>query len=334
MEDSAGGRTARSPGATPSSTTTTTAFPATTPAPASTSSSACFQRTACSDSWQLIAGAGLTHWSSGVRASPVVGDGTQFNASVGLLYTFKPEQPNEWDRRPLIARFGYGQSTDCDLAPIVEWRCFNVNQQDDTSIVLFDVGQVLVQRINGWPLDLAGFIGFLKHEDRGLQPDSWQINAYYKLYYYFGPWWRDTLRTRFGLGGGISYASRVPFSEQRDQDTRGRDTSQAAALSRPHHRHQHRRPVQGARAARDLRRHRRLAPLGHLRLGAPVQQRERRLELHLWLCRDRLLACSSSCSPRCGSARSACARCTSPTRAATPRSRARWWPAATGSRRA
>ena len=70
-----------------------------------------------------------------------------------------------------------------------------------------------------------GFIGFLKHEDRGLQPDSWQINAYYKLYYYFGPWWRDTLRTRFGLGGGISYASRVPFSEQRDQDLRGRDTS-------------------------------------------------------------------------------------------------------------
>jgi len=177
------------------------------------------------DSWQLIAGAGLTHWSSGVRASPVVGDGTQFNASVGLLYTFKPDQPSEWDRRPLIARFGYGQSTDCDLAPIVEWRCFNVNQQDDTSIVLFDVGQVLVRRINGWPLDLAGFIGFLKHEDRGLQDDSWQINAYYKLYYYFGPWWRDRLRTRFGVGGGISYASRVPFSEQRDQDLRGRDTS-------------------------------------------------------------------------------------------------------------
>ena len=174
--------------------------------------------------WQLLAGAGLTHWSSAVRDSPVVGEGTQYNVTVGLLYTFKPDQPNEWDRRPLIARFGYGQSTDCDLMPILA-GCHDTNTQDDTSTVQVDIGQILVKRVNNWPLDLAGFIGFVKHEERGLQEDFWQINAYYKIYYYFGPWWRDTLRTRFGLGAGISYASRIPFSEQRDQALRGRDTS-------------------------------------------------------------------------------------------------------------
>ena len=174
--------------------------------------------------WQVLGGVGVTQWSSGVRGSPVAEDGIQPHAMLGLLYSFKPDQPSEWDRRPLIVRLGYGQSTDCDLLPILG-GCTEVNTQDDTSIVLFDVGQILVKRLNGWPLDLAGFIGFVKHEERGLQQDFWQINAYFKPYYYFGPWWRDWLRTRFGFGAGISYASRIPFSEQRDQALRGRDTS-------------------------------------------------------------------------------------------------------------
>ena len=177
-----------------------------------------------SQSWQLLGGLGLTQWSSGVSDSPVVDSGTQAHAMVGLLYSFKPDQASEWDRKPLIVRLGYGQSTDCDLMPILG-GCTSTNTQDDTSIVQFDVGQVLVRRVNNWPLDLAGFIGLVKHEERGLQEDFWQINAYYKIYYYFGPWWRDTLRTRFGFGGGISYASRIPFGEQRDQALRGRDTS-------------------------------------------------------------------------------------------------------------
>jgi MipA family protein len=177
-----------------------------------------------SQSWQILAGAGLTQWSSGVRNSPVVEDGTQWNAMAGLLYTFKPDQASEWDRRPLILRVGYGGSSDCDLLPILG-GCADINTQDDTSIVKIDVGQVLVKRVNNWPLDLAGFIGFVKHEERGLQEDFWQIDAYFKPYYYFGPWWRDTLRTRFGFGAGISYASRIPFTEQRDQALRNRDTS-------------------------------------------------------------------------------------------------------------
>ena len=178
-----------------------------------------------SQGWQALAGAGVRRWSSGVRASPVVEDGTQTHLMFGLLYGFQPDQASDWDRRPLILRVGYGQSSDCDLLPIVTWQCTSVNTQDDTSIVLFDVGRVLAKRINNWPLDIAGFVGFVKHEERGLQEDFWQMNAYLKPYYYFGPWWREWLRTRFGFAAGISYASRVPFMEQRDQALRNRDTS-------------------------------------------------------------------------------------------------------------
>jgi MipA family protein len=175
--------------------------------------------------WQVLAAAGVTRWSSGVSDSPVVDDGTQGYAMLGLMYGFKPDQAREWDRRPLIARLSYGQSSDCDLLPILGFGCTSTHTQDDTSLVTLDVGQILVKRVNGWPLDIAGFIGFTRHLEDGLQPDFWQINAYFKPYYYFGPWWRDWLRTRLGFGAGISYASRVPFAEQRDQALRGRDTS-------------------------------------------------------------------------------------------------------------
>jgi len=176
-------------------------------------------------SWQVLAGLGVTRWSSGVRGSPVVDADWQPYAMLGLMYGFKPDQASEWDRRPLILRLTYGQSSDCDLLPILGWGCTSVNTQDDTSIVALEVGQVLAKRVNNWPLDIAGFIGLLKHEERGLQEDFWQISAYLKPYYYFGPWWRERLRTRFGFGAGIAYASRIPFAEQRDQALRGRDTS-------------------------------------------------------------------------------------------------------------
>lgn len=176
--------------------------------------------------WQLLAGIGATSWASTVRDSPVVRDDALTpHAMIGLAYGFAPDEPREWDRRPLIVRLGYGESTDCDLLPILNLTCTSRQTQDSTTIQIFEVGQVLVKRVNGWPLDLAGFVGLLRHDEDGLQPDSWQINAYLKPYYYFGPWWRERLRTRLGFGAGIAYASRIPFSEQRDQAIRNRDTS-------------------------------------------------------------------------------------------------------------
>ena len=176
--------------------------------------------------WQLLGGIGATRWSGAVRASPVAEDRAWVpHVMLGLVWGFAPDKPREWDRRPLIVRWGYGQSSDCDLLPIVNWQCTTTNTQDDTSIIKFDVGQILVHKLNGWPLDIAGFIGFVKHEQRGLQEDFWEVNYYFKPYYYFGPWWRHFQRTRLGFGAGISYASRIPHMEQRDQALRNRDTS-------------------------------------------------------------------------------------------------------------
>ncbi|HEX2334812.1 MAG TPA: MipA/OmpV family protein, partial [Burkholderiales bacterium] len=69
--------------------------------------------------WQVLAGAGVTRWSSGVSDSPVVDDGTQPYFMLGLMYGFTPDRASELDRRPLIVRLGYGQSSDCDLIEIL-----------------------------------------------------------------------------------------------------------------------------------------------------------------------------------------------------------------------
>ena len=175
--------------------------------------------------WQALAGVQVTHWSSGVRGSPAVEDKLQTHLTLGVMYGFTPDQASEWQRRSLIMRVGYGQSSDCDLLPIITLQCTTTNTQDPTSIVLIDVGQVLVRRLNGWPLDIQGFVGFVHHLERGLQEDFWQVNGYFKPVYYFGPWLGSRLAPRLGLAAGISYASRIPFMEQRDQALRGRDTS-------------------------------------------------------------------------------------------------------------
>jgi outer membrane protein len=132
----------------------------------------------------------------------------------------------------LLVRFYHGASSDCDLAVIVTLQCTTTHTQDKTSVWAFEIGERLVERLNGWPVDMAAFVGLLRHEERGLQPDFWQVNAYLKGYYYGFPW-RARLRTRLGFGTGISYASRAPFMEVRDQERRGRDTSKLLLYGDP-----------------------------------------------------------------------------------------------------
>lgn len=174
--------------------------------------------------WQLLAGATAERLPRTVTGSPLVEHRMLRTLTLGVMYDLSPEHHAWPENRPLIARALYGASSDCDVIPIATLRCTSTHTQDDTGIAGFEVGRPFVDRLNGWPLDLAGFVGLIRHNERGVQPDFWQINAYFKAYFYGFPW-DARLRTRLGLGVGLAYARRVPFSEQRDQAVRGRATS-------------------------------------------------------------------------------------------------------------
>jgi outer membrane protein len=177
-----------------------------------------------SERWRLIGGLAAKRWSSGVRASPIVENRTQLAAQLGLGYDFSPDH-NAWpEGRPLIVKVLHGKSTDCDVAQVMLLKCTSTNTIDQTRVTAIEMGRPFIERLNGWPLDFVGYVGLLQHSERGLQDDSWQANAYMKAYYYGFPW-SERVRTRVGLGVGVSYANRVPYVELRDQLARGRNSS-------------------------------------------------------------------------------------------------------------
>lgn len=174
--------------------------------------------------WKALAGVSVTQWAGGVRRSPVVEGGLQPALSFGLLYDHSPQPWPVPDTRPLLVKAAYGKATDCNLAKIVLWRCTSTRTPDETRVAGLELGRTLIERVNGWNVDIVGYVGLLHHDENGRQPDSWQLNAYFKSYWYGLPW-RHRVNTRLGIGSGLSYASRVPFVEGQDQLRRNRPSS-------------------------------------------------------------------------------------------------------------
>lgn len=177
-----------------------------------------------SNRWRVIGGVSTTRWSSSVRDSPIVENQMQLSGQLGLAYDFSPQHDAWPDRRLLIVKVLYGKATDCDVAQVMLLKCYSTDTIDQTRISSIELGQPFIEGLNGWPLDFVGYVGLLRHHERGLQADSWQANVYMKAYYYGFPW-SDRVRTRLGLGVGLSYAERVPYVELRDQVARGRSSS-------------------------------------------------------------------------------------------------------------
>jgi len=185
------------------------------------------------DTWHFFAGVSATLWASGVRKSPIVEDRTQLAAYGGLAYEFTPTPIKDLgDPVPLSFKVLHGRSSPCNLLPIMELRCRSISTEDRTSVDSFEVGRPFIESPHGWPVMIAWYAGLLRHEERGLQPDFWQLNGYLKAFYWGFPW-SGRVRTRIGFGGGFSYAQRVPFVEARDQAARGRNTSKLLQYADP-----------------------------------------------------------------------------------------------------
>jgi outer membrane protein len=177
-----------------------------------------------SERWSLIAGASLKYWPSAVGDSPIVGNRLQWQALAGIGWNLTPKHKEWVSSPPLIVRGYYGLSTDCNLINTVEGTCFTTQTKDHTSIAGLEVGRMLLERVNNWPLDVAAFVGAQRHFEDGNQPDLWSFRAYFKPYFYGFPW-DSHVRTRIGLGVGVSWATRIPFSEQRDLTAKNSNTS-------------------------------------------------------------------------------------------------------------
>lgn len=179
---------------------------------------------ALSRNWQLLGGISATQWAGSVRSSPIVENRLQAAATLGLLYEHSP-QADAWSTsRPLWVKVYTGKASECDVLQVVLLRCTSTNTPEGTRVASVEVGRTLIERLYGWNVDIAGYVGLLRHDENGFQPDHWQVNAYFKSFWYGFPW-RDRVKTRLGIGSGLSYAERIPTIEARDQARRGENTN-------------------------------------------------------------------------------------------------------------
>lgn len=174
--------------------------------------------------WRVLAGYTITRLPGSIGDSPIVDNRNQRQLTLGLMYDLSPDHEAWPEKRPLIVRAYNGDSTDCHVLLVAELRCTSTHTRDRTGVAGFELGRPFIDRVNGWPVDVAGFVGIQRHREEGFQPDFWSLRAYVKTYFYGFPW--DTrVRTRIGLGLGLSYAQRIPLMEVRDLQDRGRNTS-------------------------------------------------------------------------------------------------------------
>lgn len=185
-----------------------------------------------SERWRLLAGISATRWPQSVRSSPIVDGRTEVALTLGLMYDFSPERKPWPDEKPLRVRLGAGKATDCDVAKTARLACTSTQTRDQTRVSMVEIGRPFIEGLHDWPLDFVGYVGLLRHHERDLQPDFWQLNAYMKGLWYGFPW-SERVMTRLGLGVGLSYAQGTSQLELRDQQRNGRSTSRVLSYLDP-----------------------------------------------------------------------------------------------------
>ena len=172
-----------------------------------------------SQNWRLLAGVSATVLSATVKNSPLVQRQVLPAIYVGAAYDFGGHK-REWAQAdsPTYFKLLYGKSTEnsCHLARIITAQCLSTANVNSTSIAGIQVGKPFIKGLNGWPVDVAGYLGLTHHNENGLQANGAQLDAFMKATYTGFPW-SSRVKTRLGLGLGLSAAQRVPYTEVNSQ---------------------------------------------------------------------------------------------------------------------
>ncbi|MFC5519712.1 MipA/OmpV family protein [Polaromonas jejuensis] len=180
-----------------------------------------------SQRWRLLAGVSATLLDRKISDSPIVQKRVLPAVYVGAAYDFGGHQ-REWAQNdsPTYFKLLYGKSTEdgCHLAKILTAQCLSTAKTNSTSITGIQVGKPFLQDVNGWPLDFVGYVGLTEHNEHGLKANGLQLDLFMKAVYSGFPW-SHRVKTRLGMGVGVSMAQRVPFIEASSAAANGKPTS-------------------------------------------------------------------------------------------------------------
>lgn len=177
--------------------------------------------------WRLLAGVSATLLDSKIKDSPIVQKSVLPGMYVGATYDFGSQRTaGDATASPTWVKALYGQATEdgCHLLKIATAQCLSTASVNATSISGIQLGKTFLENVNGWPVDYVGYVGLTHHNDHGLQANGLQVDLFMKAFYSGFPW-RHRVKTRLGLGAGVSLAQRAPYIEASTQAALGQPTS-------------------------------------------------------------------------------------------------------------
>ena len=167
----------------------------------------------------LIGNIGVTRVDGSIADSPVVERQTRVTAFGGYLYRFGKAGMDEaaaadhYSDGNWSVRVARGWDAQASLLKIIPGMDFSLSPER-TGVFAVDIGRRISERWNDWPIDVYVKGGYQRYLEKALQDDIHGATLYLKAYYYGFPW-SHRVKTRFGFGEGLSYASRIPALERR-----------------------------------------------------------------------------------------------------------------------
>lgn len=181
-----------------------------------------------SDRIQFFANLGFSGVDTAISDSPLVAEDTQSAFFAGGTYIFgnvrrpesfvSPERAGEWSWR-----INYGYQADGNIIGEIDQGDFSKSEFADTNIGGVTFAKLLT---DGKRLEFNGKLAVFRH----FEADEGNGNFWsYALYMMasgrgYSPWSKQEV-FRYGFGFGMSYAEKVPITEQRKQASKGKNTS-------------------------------------------------------------------------------------------------------------
>jgi outer membrane protein len=179
----------------------------------------------------LYGSVGLTRFDESIHDSPLVDRSTQFTAFGGYVYRFgNSSGKGAADATPDLGsgskwslRVARGWNAEASLLGIIPGGDLTLSPER-TGVVSVEVGKLLDERFQGWPVDIYVKGAYMRYLEQNIQPDGNGVALYIKGFYYGFPWSRY-VNTRFGFGQGLSWVDQIPALEQRDLQKKNPNTS-------------------------------------------------------------------------------------------------------------
>ncbi|ARN73194.1 MipA/OmpV family protein [Oceanicoccus sagamiensis] len=167
------------------------------------------------------------------RNSPITNESGVFESMFSYRYEFNDFQASynpdsgflddlsegEW-----YWRAAAGLTTRSKFNELVRFSNFFNNDERNTGLASLFVGKKITDRFMHLPLE--GYVtgGYVRRLENGEQSDFNEYVLGFKAYFTQFPW-SDTVKTRVGLGEGISYAEKIPIVEKENVEGKNRSTS-------------------------------------------------------------------------------------------------------------